>query len=147
MDASRFTLSPEDGLGNIRQILAAYREKATVIVYQDTPLFISESCVRASVERCPGRSKCSFEKLDFVSSHGDEVIAVHTDCRTILIGKEPFCLAGRLQELAEAGAVSLRADFLYRPYKPFEVRDLWRTIRSGRNPPHGHIGNFDRGLI
>ena len=146
MGALRFTLSPEDGLGNMRQILDAYGERATIIVYQDTPLFISESCVRASAEPCPGRSKCSFEQLDLVSSHDDHVIVVNRDCRTILINREPFCLAGRLGDLATAGAISLRADFIYRPYKPSEVRELWRAIRNGRNPPYGHIGNFDRGL-
>ena len=147
MGATRFTLSPEDGLENMRQLLAAFGEKATVIVYQDTPLFISESCVRASAEPCPGKSKCSFEKLDLVSSHGDDVIAVNRDCRTILISKDPFCLAGRLADLAEAGASSLRADFINRPYKPSEVLELWRALRDGRNPPRGHIGNFDRGLM
>ena len=146
MGATRFTLSPEDGLDNMEQLLAEFREKATVIVYQDTPLFISESCVRASSAPCPGKSKCSFEKLDLVSSHGDDVIAVNRDCRTILISQDPFCLAGRLRDLDEAGAISLRADFINRPYEPSEVVALWRAIRDGRNPPRGHIGNFDRGL-
>ena len=105
MGATRFTLSPEDGLDNMEQLLAEFGEKATVIVYQDTPLFISESCVRASSAPCPGKSKCSLEKLDLVSSHGDDVIAVNRDCRTILISKEPFCLAGRLGDLDDAGAI------------------------------------------
>lgn len=147
MGATRFTLSPEDGLENMRQLLAAFGEKATVIVYQDTPLFISESCVRASAEPCPGKSKCSFEKLDLVSSHDDDVIAVNRDCRTILLGKDPFCLAGRLGDLKSAGAINLRSDFIYRPYTPSEVRELWRTLRSGKKPSRNHIGNFDRGLM
>lgn len=146
MGATRFTLSPEDGLDNMELLLAEFGAKATVIVYQDTPLFISESCVRASSTPCPGKSKCSFEKLDLVSSHGDDVIAVNRDCRTILINKEPFCLANRLGDLKSAGAISLRADFINRPYKPSEVVELWRALRDGRNPPRGHIGNFDRGL-
>ena len=145
MGATLFTLSPEGGLENMRQLLAAFGEKATVIVYRDTPLFISEYCVRASAEPCPGKSKCSFEKLDLVSSHGDDMIAVNRDYRTILISKDPFCLARRPADLAEAGASSVRADFINRPYKPSEVLELWRTIRDGRNPPRGHIGNFDRG--
>ena len=146
MGATRFALSPEDGLDNMEQLLAEFGEKATVIVYQDTPLFISESCVRASSAPCPGKSKCSLDKIDLVSSHGDDVIAVNRNCRTILIGKEPFCLGGRLRDLDEAGASSLRADFINRPYKPSEVVEIWRAIRDGRNPPRGHIGNFDRGL-
>ena len=146
MGASRFTLSPEDGLDNMEKLLAEFGGKATVIVYQDTPLFISETCVRAEALPCPGPAKCRREPLEMTSSHGDDVIAVNRDCRTILIGKEPFCLGSRLGDLKSAGAVSLRADFINRPYKPPEVLDLWRALRSGKNPPSGHIGNFDRGL-
>lgn len=147
MGATRFTLSPEDGLDNMEQLLAEFGEKATVIVHQDTPLFVSESCVRASAGPCPGKSKCSFETLDLISSHGDDVIAVNRECRTILIHKEPFCLANRLDNLKSVGAISLRADFINRPYAPSEVVELWRALRDGRNPPRGHIGNFDRGLM
>ena len=146
MGASRFTLSPEDGLDNMCKLLTEFGAKATVIVYQDTPLFISETCVRAEALPCPGPAKCRREPLEMTSSHGDDVIAVNRDCRTILIGKEPFCLGSRLDDLKSAGAVSLRADFINRPYKPSEVLDLWRALRTGKNPPPGHIGNFDRGL-
>ncbi len=147
MGATRFTLSPEDGLDNMEQLLAGFGEKATVVVYQDTPLFISETCVRTEALPCPGPAKCRREPLEMTSSHGDDVIAVNRDCRTILIGKDPFCLGRRLDDLKSAGAVSLRADFISRPYKPPEVLDLWRALRRGKNPPSGHIGNFDRGLM
>jgi hypothetical protein len=46
-----------------------------------------------------------------------------------------------------AGAVSLRADFVYRKYAPEEVRRLWRLVRAGRPVPGGHAANFDRGLL
>ncbi len=146
LGASRFTLSPEDGLDNMEKLLAEFGGKATVIVYQDTPLFISETCVRAEARPCPGPEKCRRDLLEMTSSHGDDVIAVNRDCRTILIGKEPYCLGDRLEELKDAGAISLRADFINRPYKPSEILDLWRALRTGKNPPSGHIGNFDRGL-
>jgi len=42
--------------------------------------------------------------------------------------------------------VSLRADFIYRPYQPAEVRQRWREVRAGRSVPGGHAANFDRGL-
>ena len=148
MGASRFALSPEDGLANMRSLLAEFGARATVIVYQDTPLFIAESCVHAISEKgCPGTATCDFQALDMVSSHGDEVIAVDRRCRTVVVNRRPFCIASRLKELAEAGAVFLRADFVYRPYAPAEVRDLWRALRSGKNLPAGHLGNFERGLL
>ncbi len=59
----------------------------------------------------------------------------------------PFCLSTRLKELAKAGAISLRADFLYRPYEPQLVRERWRQVRGGRPVAGGHAANFDRGIL
>ncbi len=131
MGASRFTLSPEDGLANMRSLLEEFGPKATVIVYQDTPLFVSETRV---------------EQAEMTSSHGDRVLALDCRGRTVVISRRPFCLASRLNELKDAGAVSVRADFVFRPYRPEEVRDLWRSLRGG-GKPDGHLGNFDRGLL
>ncbi|MFH0953229.1 MAG: U32 family peptidase [Verrucomicrobiota bacterium] len=144
LGASRFTLSPEDGLANLRLLLSEFGAKATVIAYQDTPLFISESCL---LGECSGRARCTFDTLELTSSYGDEVLVVHRECRTVVVGRKPLCLAARLGELTGAGAVSLRADFMYRPYAPAQVRDLWRALRSGKDLPAGHVGNFDRGLL
>ncbi|OQW97276.1 MAG: hypothetical protein BWK77_02180, partial [Verrucomicrobia bacterium A1] len=146
LGATRFTLSPEDGLGNMKPLLAEFGPQATVIVYQDTPLFISEACVHAGAASCPGPANCAFEKTEMTSSHGDQVIAINRDCRTIVIGKKPLCLAPRIGDLVSAGAASLRADFVWRPYTATEVRDTWRALRSGKNLPDGHLGNFERGL-
>src|SRR5206468_1548624 len=44
MGVSRFTLSPEDGLGNLRPLLAEFGPRAVLVVYQDTPQFLAESC-------------------------------------------------------------------------------------------------------
>jgi U32 family peptidase len=144
---SRFTLSPEDGLANVRSLLAEFGERATLIVYQDTPLFLAESCAYANlIGGCPGKANCRFESMEMVSSHGEKVTALDYHCRTIVLNQGPFCLSTRLADLAQAGAVSLRADFVYRHYDPREVRDRWRLVRAGRPVPGGHAANFDRGL-
>ncbi|MFO0845003.1 MAG: hypothetical protein U0797_21860 [Gemmataceae bacterium] len=45
--------------------------KAVLIVYQDTPMFVAESCAYANlIGGCPGKANCSFESMDMVSSHG-----------------------------------------------------------------------------
>ena len=148
LGATRFTLSPEDGLNNMRLLLAEFARQATVIVHQDPPLFISETCVRSNaMEACPGRDRCTFEKEEMISSHGDRVLAVNRNCRTILLGLKPFSLAERLAELRAAGALHLRADFIYRPYSSEQVRDTWRTLRHGQSLMSSHVGNFDRGLM
>jgi hypothetical protein len=85
--------------------------------------------------------------MEMVSSHGEKVTALDYHCRTIVLNQGPFCLSTRLQDLQNAGALSLRADFLYRNYAPEEVRRLWRLIRAGRPVPGGHAANFDRGLL
>jgi putative protease len=144
----RVTLSPEDGLENLRSLLAELGPRAAVIVYQDTPQFLAESCAYANlIGGCPGKANCRFESMDMVSSHGEKVTALDYHCRTIVLNQGPFCLSTRLKDLAAAGAELLRADFVYRKYEPDEVRRRWRLVRAGRPVPQGHAANFDRGIL
>jgi hypothetical protein len=144
----RFALSPEDGLENIRSLLSEFGSQAVLIVHQDTPLFLAESCAYANlIGGCPGKANCRFESMEMESTHGEKVTALDYHCRTIVLNQGPFCLSTRLHDLARAGAVSLRADFLYRAYDPVEVRRRWRLIRAGKAVPNGHAANFDRGIL
>jgi putative protease len=148
MGVTRFALSPEDGLANMRSLLAEFGPRATVIVRQDTPLFLAESCAYANlIGGCPGKANCSFESMEMTSSHGERVTALDYHCRTIVLDRGPFCLSTRLGDLAAAGAASLRADFIYRKYDPLQVRSEWRAVRAGRPVPGGHAANFDRGML
>jgi hypothetical protein len=85
--------------------------------------------------------------MEMASSHGEQVTALDYHCRTIVLNRGPFCLSTRLPELAQAGAISLRADFVYRAYDPAEVRERWRRVRAGRAVPGGHAANCDRGML
>jgi U32 family peptidase len=148
MGATRFCLSPEDGLANMRSLLAEFGAKAVVIVHQDTPLFMAESCAYANlIGGCPGKANCKFESMDMVSSYGEKVTALDYHCRTIVLNKGAFCLSPWLQELRQAGAQSLRADFIYRRYEPADVQKAWRQLRAGKNVAAGHAANFERGLL
>jgi putative protease len=148
MGATRFCLSPEDGLANWRSLLAEFGPQAVLIIYQDTPLFLAESCAYANlIGGCPGKANCRFESMEMVSTHGERVTALDYHCRTIVLNQGPFCLSGRLGELAKAGAVSLRAEFVYRSYDPAEVCERWRRVRAGRSVPLGHAANCDRGIL
>ncbi|MBI1831495.1 MAG: DUF3656 domain-containing protein, partial [Planctomycetes bacterium] len=148
MGATRFALSPEDGFANARSLWSEFGAQAVLIVHQDTPQFLAESCAYANlIGGCPGKANCRFESMEMESSHGERVTAIDYHCRTIVLNQEPFCLSGRLPELAKAGATSLRADFVYRTYDPEVVRDRWRLIRAGRPVPGGQSANFDRGLL
>jgi putative protease len=148
MGVHRFTLSPEDGLDNVRSLLSEFGSRAVLVVYQDTPLFLAESCAYANlIGGCPGKANCRFESMEMVSSHGEKVTALDYHCRTIVLNQGPFCLSTQLNDLRRVGAISLRADFLYRPYDPAEVRRRWRLVRAGQAVPGGHAANFDRGIL
>ncbi|MCX6997342.1 MAG: DUF3656 domain-containing protein [Kiritimatiellaeota bacterium] len=148
MGARRVTLSPEDGLDNLRELLPLCGERAAVIVYQDTPLFISEACPAASLAgRCPGPNHCAYTRLDLDSGAGERLAVLNRRCRTITINRQPFCVSHRLAALQQAGARRLRVDFVLRAYAPDETRRIWREIRAGCVLPGTHPGNFDRGLL
>jgi putative protease len=148
MGATRFALSPEDGIANWRSLLAEFADQAALIVHQDTPLFIAESCAYANlIGGCPGKANCRFESMEMVSSHGEKVTALDYHCRTIVLNQGPYCLSTRLKDVAQAGAKLLRADFIYRHYDPAEVRDRWRRVRAGQAIAGGHAANFERGIL
>jgi putative protease len=135
--ASAFTLSPEDGLANWRGLLDEFGARAVVVVYQDTPLLISET--RAFGGASPDGTR-------LISSFGDRLRALDVGGRTVVVAEAPLCLSGALQELAEVGAVSLRADFVWRAYPPEVVRERWRAVRSGATVPGARVANLRRGL-
>jgi hypothetical protein len=148
MGVTRFALSPEDGVANWRTLLGEFGPRPVLIVYQDTPLFVAESCAYANlIGGCPGKANCDFKEMDMVSSHGEKVTALDYHCRTIVLNQGPFCLSPGLGDLAHAGAVSLRADFIYRNYEGEAVRERWRRIRAGKALPGGHAANLNRGIL
>lgn len=140
-----FTLSPEDGIDNMSMLLREFAARATVVVYQDTPLMISETCIFAS-QNCSYPNACNFQELLLASPHNDKLRVVNPGCRVIVLNIKPFCLAAHLDELADKGTISLRADFIYRRYSEQEALDIWRRLRSGAHFPSGHTANFNRGL-
>jgi putative protease len=144
MGASQFTLSPEDDFENMKRLLGEYGDRAIVIVYQDTPLFISENCAMASLSgRCPVGSACRESDVPLTSGSGEHVRVIQKGCRTVLISGEPLDWSGQVNALAQAGACHVRADFINRQYTPDEVRETWRTVRAGTRA-RGWLGNFHR---
>lgn len=130
LKASRFTLSPEDSLENITKITKSFGAYSTFIMYQDTPLFISETDT--------GEGNCQ----PLRSSDGS-FCKLTKDGRTYVIGERPLCLAAGAKE---TGAAFLRADFILRPYKASEVADIWRTLVAGKDVKDSVQGNFTRGF-
>ena len=147
LGARRVTLSPEDGLDNLKGLLAEFGARATIVVFQDTPLMISESCIRAnSLGQCGGdRSACS-EPMELAAPRADKMLAITRECRTILLNRRPFCLAFKLDELRAAGAGHVRADFVNRAWPARSAAEAWRKLRAGEAPGPWHAANIERVL-
>jgi len=144
---TRFALSPEDGSHNMREMITAYPDQAVVIVHQDTPLFIAESCAYANlIGGCPGRPRCRFKCVTMTSRAGENLTVLERNCRTIALSRTPYCISHQLDQLKPAGARWFRADFIYRPYEPDEVRDRWRALRQGQYLPATHTAHFAAAL-
>lgn len=145
--ASRFVLSPEDDLENISDLLSEFPEQATLLMYQDTPLFISENCPKANAGGCTGgRRTCPDASADLLSSAREEVSVLNHECRTVVIGQRPYNLVSLLGDIKNAGARHLRADFSWKPYSPTQVADTLKSLRSGVSNMSGHTGNMERKL-
>ncbi|MBI4753155.1 U32 family peptidase, partial [Candidatus Desantisbacteria bacterium] len=140
---SWFTLSPEDGFVNMQSIIKRFGNRAAIILYQDTPLFISETKAREIRGSCNKNDDSSFELR---SDHGQRVLVVNRGLRTVVINTSPYCIAGRLNELLTAGACRFRVYFSYKEYSPTECVEIWRAVLAGRNVSGSHEGNFERGL-
>jgi putative protease len=145
MGVRRVTLSTEDVHHNLAGLVTQLGAAASVVVYEDSPLFISESCPYANLEGgCPGPGDCEFETMELSSSHGGGVLVVNDRCRSVTVGAEPFNLSPRLAALRAAGVRSFRAHFVHRPYAPERARDVWRALRRFELVRPGHTGSFDR---
>jgi putative protease len=145
MGIGRVTLSTEDVRGNVTALLGQLGPAAAVVVYEDSPLFISESCPYANLAGgCPGPARCTFERMELTSSHGGKALVVNERCRSFTLNEAPYNLSPRLAALRDAGARQLRVHFLHRPYPPGRAREIWRSLRSGEVVRPGHTGSFDR---
>ncbi|MEI6970910.1 MAG: U32 family peptidase [bacterium] len=148
LGASGFLLSPEDDFSNIGELLAEFGSLATVIVYQDTPLLVSETCPKANSGGCTGgRRACPDSAVEYRSSAREEVMILNHECRTVVVGKQPFNLSRHLEAIRMAGACRVRADFSWKPYGPAQVAGIVRSLRSGSCTIAGTTGNFEGRLV
>jgi len=145
MGIGRVTLSTEDVRANVAALLGQLGPSAAVVVFEDSPLFISESCPYANLAGgCPGPARCTFERMELTSSHGGRALVVNERCRSFTLNEVPYNLSPRLPALREAGARHFRVHFVHRPYAPERALEIWRALRRGEAVRPGHTGSFDR---
>lgn len=144
---SRVTLSIEDGQENLRSVLREFAHVSDVVVYQDTPLFTSETCVHANMlGHCPGKAKCDFKQMEMTGPDGNKYLAVDRWCRSIILNEQAYSLSQRVRELEKLGAHRFRLDFVYRNYKPEEIEQICELVMNAETVPKTHEGNWTRGL-
>jgi len=147
MGARRFVLSPEDEGANLRQLVAEFGSRALPILYQDTPLFVSEACPQeACTASCHEPDACPRRERELVSGFGQKVTAITAGCRTTVVSTRPYCISHRLAELRDAGAGLFRIEFARRVYSPERIRDVWTAVSRGKRVDGTHEGNYERGL-
>ena len=141
----RHTLSPEDDKENLEKLLSP---NSDVIVYQDTPLFTSETCVWANMKRsCPGKVRCGFKQVMLENEYGDRFLAIDENCKTVVIGQKPFSIIHLIPKLIESGQRDFRVDLCYRDYTPEMIEEIFTSVQNKRKIKNSLVGNFERGLI
>lgn len=141
----RYTLSPEDDKENLEKLFSPHAE---LIIYQDTPLFTSETCIWANMKReCPGKNRCSFRQMTLENEYGDRFTAINEDCRTVVIGQKPFSLIQYIPKLIDGGQRDFRVDLCYKDYTPEMVQDIFSKIQTMSKVNNSVMGNFERGLL
>ncbi len=141
----RHTLSPEDGKENLQTLFALDTD---VIVYQDTPLFTSETCIWANIKKsCPGKGRCCFNQAMLENEYGDRFLAIDENCKTVVIGQKPFSIIHLIPKLIESGQKDFRVDLSYKDYTPEMIQTLFLNVQNRGKIKNSMIGNFERGLI
>lgn len=125
LGAAGITLSPEDTLDNMQKLCAVYPQ-THVVLYQDTPLFLSANCVRDNA--CPD---CTREEIhaELNNSKGRFEL-ISKNCQTTVVSMAPLCLANEKDVLK---AAAYRVDFCYKTYTPSDAETIWHTVRAGND--------------
>ena len=141
----KYTLLPEDDKVNLQTL---FNEDADVIIYQDTPLFTSETCIWANMKSaCLGKKRCGFKQKIIENEYGDKFIALNDDCGTVVINEKPFSIIQFIPKLLEAGQRNFRVDLCYKDYTPEMIQDIFSKIQNKSKVKNSMIGNFERGLL
>jgi len=142
---TRHTLSPEDEKENLQTLFSA---NADVIIYQDVPLFTSETCIWANMKRtCPGINRCGFKQVIVENEYGDRFMAVNEACKTVVIGERPFSITHLIPKLLDAEQKDFRIDLCYRDYTPEMIEATFLSVQNKSKVKNSMVGNFKRGLL
>ncbi|WP_456395258.1 peptidase U32 family protein [Desulfurobacterium sp.] len=136
------TVSIEDDIQNIES-LSDFCDIITI--YQDTPLFQSQTCIRKVFSSCSNKNMKIFKKCP--TTYGirkvngkmkDRFEVEFENCRTILLWNKPLNLNKLRKNLPP---FIPRFDFVYKTYTAEEMEKIFSGINRT-----GHVANTLRGL-
>lgn len=133
----RLTLSPEDDLSNVEKLAATFPGLFTLIVYQDTPLFLSDFCSRQLCSSCQEASAAKIPLRRLQDVRRNNYLLYSNNCRSILIAENPYSLGGMLSKLYEENRLSFRVDFLTRAYTIDQSINIIETLKRNAKIPLG----------
>ena len=131
-----FTYNVEDDFENISSLSSV---NGMMVMFQDTPLFYSQTCLKKVFKSCPSSFKGCKEKYRIIKVTGkrDRFSLSFVDCRTVMLWDYPL----NLNKLSKQIPGIKRYDFINRFYSPEKME---RVIEGKYKI--GHIGNLLRGL-
>ncbi len=134
--ASGITCSVEDTFENVQKLIT-YIPQTTLIVYQDTPLFLSANCIRRNT--C---ATCSHKTEHYMLSNGkDQFEAISKNCLTTVIKNTPFYVGDLTQNMHPEW---FRMDFCNRDYTASQINQLIPKIQAGQSIKSCFTGNFKK---
>ena len=129
-------------------LLREFGAKATVIIYQDTPMFISETCAYSKIiGKCADRKKCFTGEFPLVSGKKEHVIVTNRNCRSVVISATPYCIVNHMKSLVDTGARRFRVDYIFRNYEPDRAVEIWHMLRNGKKPKSTFEANFTSTIL
>ena len=139
MGAKRIAFSVEDTEVNILTLNDNSILPTTLVVYQDTPLFISANCIRShSCSQCNQQDKWFDLKKD-----GVRYKALSRNCQLILLGDKPFSCVKIASKIKPD---FYRADFCYKKYTPSQVKNIMNNLMGFEAINNTTSANIERNM-
>ena len=121
LKADYFVVSPETP--DPQGLFSAFPDQAAGLIYQDMPLFVSETCPYAAINgKC---QNCGGNRQEKMTSRYGTFLSVMKNCRHFLLAEKPVL---KKREMIRSGAKILRAEFLRRADDVAEKMKILRRL-------------------
>ncbi len=137
--ATRVTLSPEDTMENMKELVKAAALPVVLPVYTDPVLFVSANCVRSHACKDCSRQP----KVSRISAKGQTYVVMSKNCQTTVYADKPLSFIGEVEDIRPD---YIRIDFVGKTYSAEQVKQIVGAVLKGQEVPGAMKGNLTRGL-